>query len=230
MNDAVLVRHAKLSVHPYTVAPCVEASLVPAHLRHHLRRLRVVVQVRLQLNHLVLAGHPYIVAQSLEFLSELRQRVQLFHVEVKQHLLPAACPLQLVEAARPFAVLDMEERAHGKIAPLHVAVVRHAVIAASVFYEAIRSQVNLLALGFLRIYPRPFGAVDGRPPYIFPLFEFHQFVYEHFNASFVLDQRGEVGDARDVLRLAIHVVFFIPPFPCAPRHELFLLEQAELCF
>ena len=82
-DNAVVVGKAETAVHPNAVAPGIEARVVPAHLRDHLRGFRVVVKVGFEFYHVVLIARPNEIAQSFEFLAELADGNQLLHIEVE---------------------------------------------------------------------------------------------------------------------------------------------------
>ena len=87
-DNPVIVRIVKVTilVHPIREHVEVLSRAVPHGMEQH-RRLRLVVEVRLQLEHVRFGSSEEIVAHTLQLLAEALQRVEVVHVEHKQLLL-----------------------------------------------------------------------------------------------------------------------------------------------
>ena len=119
----------------------------------------------------------------------------------------------------------MEERAHREIAPLHVALVRQAIIASVFLAEPVLAKVHLARVARLgRFHPRPLRAANQCAPLLLALVQLHQLGKKHFQARLVLDMRGKFGYSFQVLRLAVAVVVVPPPLIGAPQDELLLFQ------
>ena len=142
----------------------------------------------------------------------------------------AARSLQLIEPVGAFVVNDVVKRAHGKVAPKDIALVREAEVTATVFGEAVLAQVHLARVGILLcLQPCPVFTADDVAPGLLAFVEFDEFSQQHFQAGFVPNKGGEFRDTLHVLGLAIGIGIRSPPLLRTPKYELLFFEEVKLC-
>ena len=160
----------------------------------------------------------------LEALPKSLQTDQVRHIEVQEYL-PPAVVLHLEKAVCILAVAHVEERLHGEIRPLYIALVRFAKVAVVFLEKIVLPPVNITILALRLLLPASlYCPAACCQPSVAPLLHLRQIIDDGLHHTVVAYQRQQFADSVTHLYLLGRSACLLHPPPGAPGDVIFLLE------